>query len=63
MAALPDDNMGVNLAEITMSVFCYPIGATTYRLRPAKRRHIFLHKNARIPQKYSYESLQRVTQS
>lgn len=23
--ALPYDNMGVNLAELTMSVFCYPM--------------------------------------
>lgn len=60
-ATLPDDNMGVHLAQLTMSVLCYPMGATIgCGLQDAdafslKKKHTYV-------QKHSLEFLQRVTQ-
>lgn len=60
IAALPYDNMGVNLAGLTMSVFCYPMGATIgCGLQNAKTH--FPQKHTLFVQKHNCESLQRVT--
>lgn len=60
IAALPDDNIGVNLAELTMSVFCYPMEAAIgCGLQNAET---FPLKTQRMS-KNSYVFLQRVTQS
>lgn len=50
-AAVPDDNMGVNLAQLTMSVFCYPMGTTigcglqnAHAFSPKKHTYVQKHR-------------------